>query len=186
MSLTLSQVNNLRDAAHHAYQCETTTSVPCELTLAQWALESGWGAHSPGNNCFGIKANPLSHQGAQLLYTYEYFTPGEAQVWLDRVQGRTAVIVDATVRPDGRLRYKCQDWFAKFTTLADCFIKRANIFTLPMYLPFFAKYERDRNLVSLVKSVGSRYATDPIYADKILEIASIPEVQAAIKEVRGL
>jgi flagellum-specific peptidoglycan hydrolase FlgJ len=30
--------------------------VPASVSLAQWALESGWGAHSPGNNPFGIKA----------------------------------------------------------------------------------------------------------------------------------
>lgn len=31
------------------------TGIPASVTLAQWALESGWGAHSPGNNPFGIK-----------------------------------------------------------------------------------------------------------------------------------
>lgn len=30
--------------------------VPASVSIAQWALESGWGAHAPGNNPFGIKA----------------------------------------------------------------------------------------------------------------------------------
>jgi len=43
---------------------------PAEITVAQWALESGWGASAPGNNCFGIKA----YHGcvAQTLPTLEY------------------------------------------------------------------------------------------------------------------
>jgi flagellum-specific peptidoglycan hydrolase FlgJ len=32
--------------------------IPASISLAQWALESGWGAHMPGNNPFGIKAMP--------------------------------------------------------------------------------------------------------------------------------
>ena len=32
--------------------------VPASVSIAQWALESGWGAHAPGNNPFGIKAMP--------------------------------------------------------------------------------------------------------------------------------
>ena len=32
--------------------------IPASVTLAQWALESGWGKHTPpgSNNPFGIKA----------------------------------------------------------------------------------------------------------------------------------
>ncbi len=32
--------------------------IPASVSAAQWALESGWGAHAPGNNPFGIKAMP--------------------------------------------------------------------------------------------------------------------------------
>jgi flagellum-specific peptidoglycan hydrolase FlgJ len=32
--------------------------VPASVSLAQWAIESAWGAHAPGNNPFGIKAMP--------------------------------------------------------------------------------------------------------------------------------
>lgn len=35
-----------------------TTGIPASVSLAQWALESGWGQHMPPgtNNCFGVKA----------------------------------------------------------------------------------------------------------------------------------
>ncbi len=179
--LTLAQLNNLRDAAKNAYQCELTTKVPCELTLSQWALESGWGAHSPGNNCFGIKGDTKS---GQLLYTYEFFTPDEFTIWVGRKQGRTGSIADATPRPDGRFRYFVEDWFATYATLALCFISRASLFKAGRYLPLYTKYLTDNNFVALVQGIAPIYATDPDYATQVLAIASIPQVQAAIKEVR--
>ncbi len=41
------------------------------LTIAQAALESGWGVHAPGNNLFGIKAHGWSG-ATQILKTEEY------------------------------------------------------------------------------------------------------------------
>ena len=32
--------------------------VPASVSIAQWAIESAWGAHSPRNNPFGIKHMP--------------------------------------------------------------------------------------------------------------------------------
>jgi flagellum-specific peptidoglycan hydrolase FlgJ len=43
--------------------------VPASVSLAQWALESGWGAHCPGNNPFGIKS--MATYGVQRLMTTE-------------------------------------------------------------------------------------------------------------------
>lgn len=43
--------------------------VPASISIAQYAIESGWGAHCPGNNPFGIKAMPT--YGVQRLMTTE-------------------------------------------------------------------------------------------------------------------
>jgi flagellum-specific peptidoglycan hydrolase FlgJ len=40
-----------------AQACQRATGIPASFTLAQAALESGWGARCPGNNLFGIKAD---------------------------------------------------------------------------------------------------------------------------------
>jgi flagellar protein FlgJ len=40
-----------------AQACHRATSVPASITIAQAALESGWGERAPGNNLFGIKAD---------------------------------------------------------------------------------------------------------------------------------
>jgi flagellum-specific peptidoglycan hydrolase FlgJ len=45
--------------------------VPASVSIAQWALESGWGAHSPGNNPFGIKKLP--GYNIQTLMTTEFY-----------------------------------------------------------------------------------------------------------------
>jgi len=45
--------------------------VPASVSIAQWILESGWGAHSPGNNCFGIKRLP--GYNIQTLMTTEFY-----------------------------------------------------------------------------------------------------------------
>ncbi|MFO0549951.1 MAG: glucosaminidase domain-containing protein [Polyangiaceae bacterium] len=44
------------DVIAYAQQSERETGVPASVTLAQWALESGWGKSSPNNNPFGMKA----------------------------------------------------------------------------------------------------------------------------------
>jgi len=181
--LTIPQLNNLRAAAGAARQCWLQTKIPMELILAQWALESGWGSHAPGNNCFGIKEYP-GCLGRQLLRTREYFTLEEKGKWLTAKEGRTADLEDATVTA-GRQRYICQDWFATFPSLAYCFMKRAGLFHLGDYRPFTQKYLIDLNFAALVQGVAPIYATDPNYAKEILSIVSMPELQAAIKEAQN-
>jgi flagellum-specific peptidoglycan hydrolase FlgJ len=43
--------------AQAAQNCQRKTGIPASFTLAQAALESGWGARAIGNNLFGIKAD---------------------------------------------------------------------------------------------------------------------------------
>ena len=182
--LTINQLNNLRDAATHAHSCELVSKVPSELIIPQWALESGWGAHSPGNNCFGIKEYQNCY-GRQLLYTREYFTDEELYVWLRSKQGRSAELENGDPDSNGRKRYKCRDYFATFQTLAHCFMKRAELFHTARYQPALNQYIQSQNFVVFVQAIAKDYATDPKYSDVILELASMPEVQAAIKENRG-
>jgi flagellum-specific peptidoglycan hydrolase FlgJ len=54
------------DVIAAAQAADRKWGVPAAVTLAQWALESGWGAHMPpgSNNPFGIKALP---RGASVL-----------------------------------------------------------------------------------------------------------------------
>ena len=48
-----------------------TTKIPASFTIAQAALESAWGAHCPGFNLFGIKADPSWHGPVTSQVTHE-------------------------------------------------------------------------------------------------------------------
>lgn len=79
--------------------------VPASISLAQWALESGWGAHAPGNNCFGIKALPG--------YDVQEFPTHE--------------VIKGHLVP-------CVQHFAKFADLAQAFACHAKLIaTAPVY-----------------------------------------------------
>lgn len=58
------------DAVLAAKAAQAETGIPASVQLAQWALESGWGVHQPGNNPFGIKAMP--GYTSEMLPTHEY------------------------------------------------------------------------------------------------------------------
>jgi len=54
-----------------AKACAARTKVPASVTVAQAALESSWGAHAPGMNLFGIKADPSWHGPVTMQPTHE-------------------------------------------------------------------------------------------------------------------
>lgn len=132
------------------------TGFPALLSVAQWAQESGWGLHSPGNNCFGIKYYPGAH-GLQWLQTAEYHNGkkvGEKQA------------------------------FATFPDLAACFRKHALlIIEKPVYHPAFDKFiTSNGNIEVLARSIAPIYATDPEYGNKICAIMLMPEVRDAVEK----
>jgi len=156
--LTPSQLQHLLSAAKAACACEVSTGLPAEITVAQWAIESGWGANSPGNNCFGIKAY-RGCSATQNLPTVEYI--------------------------DG-VRQNVTCTFASFDSLDACFEKHATLITQgPAYVAAWAKYQQDHDLVRLINGLSRVYATDPEYASKIVEIATMPEVRSAINHARA-
>jgi flagellar protein FlgJ len=155
--LTPSQLERLSAAAQSACLCEQTTGLPAEITLAQWALESAWGASAPGNNCFGIKAYPGCQ--VQCFPTHEV------------VEGESKTL---TLE------------FAAFDSLQACFEKHARLITCGApYACAWAHYCASKDLVTLVDEIARVYATDPGYAEKLREIISMREVQSAVKSVRS-
>lgn len=92
-----------------ARNSETKWRIPASVSIAQWALESGWGAHMPGNNPFGIKKLP--GYDTQVLWTAEY------------VQGR---------------KVRCSQYFAAFTSIDQAFDCHARLLaTSPYYTQAF-------------------------------------------------
>jgi flagellum-specific peptidoglycan hydrolase FlgJ len=144
-------------AAQSAVACEEATRVPAELTVAQWAVESGWGIHEPGNNCFGIKAYSGCY-GVQRLNTAEFINGVEKTV---------------------------QQEFATFPTLTDCFQKHAMLICEGRpYRAAWQEYETSKNITALVRGIAPIYATAPDYARTLLEVLAMPRVLEALAEIR--
>jgi flagellum-specific peptidoglycan hydrolase FlgJ len=114
--------------------------VPASVSLAQWALESGWGAHAPGNNPFGIKMMP--GYATQMLWTQEC------------VHGKTV---------------RCTQYFAAFSSTAEAFDCHARLLaTSPRYAEAMAALPRDH--AGFIARMAVHYATDPQYAAKLLAV----------------
>lgn len=113
--------------------------IPASISIAQWALESGWGAHSPGNNPFGIKG--MAGYDTQTLTTHE-FVHGHMQL--------------------------CKQVFTKFDDLAQAFDCHAKLLaTSSFYSPAMAMLP---DITAFASKMGARYATDPLYAAKMLAV----------------
>lgn len=118
-----------------------TTRIPASFTVAQGALESAWGAHAPGMNLFGIKADS-SWKG-----------PVTTQITHEVVNGQTITITAKFRAYD--------DWLGSITDHAQFLL------TNPRYQPAFA-YTTGALFAQAVAAAG--YATDPQYAAKIISI----------------
>jgi flagellum-specific peptidoglycan hydrolase FlgJ len=118
-----------------------STKIPASFTVAESALESGWGAHAPGFNLFGIKADP-SWTGPVTVQRTREFMSG---VW---------TFVDAKFRA-------YPDWLGSISDHAQFLL------TNPRYQPAFA-YASGILFAQAIAAAG--YATDPDYAQKIAEI----------------
>jgi hypothetical protein len=109
-------------------------SVPASVTLAQWAVESAWGAAMPpgSNNPFGIKA--LNDQPAVESQTREV------------LEGQSVTITAK---------------FRKFDTLADAFEQHGRLLaTAPVYAPAMQKKDDPEAFADALTGV---YGTDPQY-----------------------
>ena len=133
----------------HAVSAEQQTGIPASFILAQAALESGWGQRdikladgSPSYNLFGIKAN------------------GD---W----QGKVAE-VKTTEYMDGIPR-KVVAKFRAYDSPTEAFTDYANFLKQnPRYQSVLANADSAQSFAQGLQQAG--YATDPNYAQKLLQI----------------
>ncbi|UIY60088.1 glycoside hydrolase family 73 protein [Burkholderia cepacia] len=127
-----------------AQACAKRTGVPASVTVAQAALESSWGRRAPGMNLFGIKAD-ASWRG-----------PVTPQVTHEVVNGETVTIT---------ARFRAYDtWQGSIDDHA------AFLTGNPRYRPAFA-FKDGPSFARAIAKAG--YATDPLYADKLIAIMSM-------------
>jgi len=134
----LAFINLLLPAAQRIHR---DAGIPASFTLAQAALESGWGSRAPGNNLFGIKAD-RSWKGKTVdVPTHEY------------VAGKRVNIVAK---------------FRAYATLDDCIADRAKFFKVnPRYAACFQEVTGEAWARAAQKA---GYATDPKYAENLIAV----------------
>lgn len=130
------------DVIAAAQAADRKWAIPASVSLAQWAIESGWGAHSPGNNPFGMKPRAGMDDPCQMLMTTEY--------------------------SKARGYYKEPQPFRLFPSIAAAFDAHAQLLaTAPVYANAKAKLP---DVKAFVEALAVHYATDPLYAHKVLAV----------------
>ena len=172
----------LEEVARIAVSLETETGCPARLMIAQWALESQWGAKPVGHaGYFGVK-RAARHTEFCIVTTHEVFTPAQLASWNRQHADRPARVVET--RPDGRVRVELDDEFADYDSLEASCADYAWLITQGQpYQKAWQQYQSDKNLDALIGSVARTYATAPRYAAMAEEIAAQSNVAQALSGV---
>jgi flagellum-specific peptidoglycan hydrolase FlgJ len=113
--------------------------IPASVSIAQWRIESGNGAHSPGNNPFGMKPRKGKNDPQQMLGTTEWSKE--------------------------RGYYKVPQPFRKFESIEAAFEAHAELIaTAKVYADAMNALP---NVKEFIYRMAKRYATDPLYASKL-------------------
>lgn len=128
------------DVVAAAQAAQRHTGVPASVSIAQWALESGWGAALTGDfNGFGIKARP--GEPFKNCWTHEV------------VHGQRIKVIDA---------------FRSFASQTDAFERHAELIAnAPIYADAMRCLPVED---AFIGAMAHHYATDPAYAGKLLEL----------------
>ena len=145
----------------YAQDSEAYTGISSVFTLAQAALESGWGEKAIGNNFFGVKANrttPMNKK--QLITTKEVLKTNSAYF---------PEIFSIKRRADGKYDYVVKDWFRKYDTPEECFTDHANFFFENKKYSKALEYSSDP--YKFAKEIAKAgYATAPNYAEVLVSV----------------
>jgi flagellar protein FlgJ len=152
-----------------ALTTENKYRIAATFTLAQAALESGWGAHAPGLNFFGIKASAATPaQDKQLLRTTEVFADAKQG-------GRFPQVISITKRDDGKYLYTVMDWFRKYATAEESFNDHAQFFfDNKRYAAALEVRDDAREFAKAIAKAG--YATATNYAQTLIQMIDSIEI----------
>lgn len=150
----------LAEVANIAVRLEAETGVPARMLIAQWAIESRWGAKPVGNfNVFGVK-RAKRHTQFCAVETREV------------IEGK-------------EVKRVCE--FADYDSLdAACSDYAWLIAHGAPYRAAWRQYQQTRDVGQLITSVARVYATDPNYARLANQIAAQTNIAAAIEVARAV
>jgi len=148
----------LAEVARIAVRLEAETGCPAQLLIAQWALESQWGAAPAGvANYFGIK-KASRHEKCCTVLTHEVIAGKRVEQNLEFADYDS-------------LEASCRDYAWLITHGAP-------------YRAAWERYQRNRDLRALIAAVAGTYATDPNYKALATTIAGQANVATAINTAR--
>jgi flagellum-specific peptidoglycan hydrolase FlgJ len=148
----------LTEVAAIAVALETKTGCPAPMMIAQWAVESHWGAEPVGkSNYFGIKANCRAPESciSKTTEVVDGKTVGESLPFADY----------------DSLEASCEDYTVLITQGQP-------------YSDAWASYRETGDLNALIVAVAAKYATSTQYASLVSLIARQQNVARAIADAR--
>lgn len=117
--------------AASAAALENKDGIPALFTLAQGALESGWGEKAIDNALFGIKAGASWTGKKQLVTTTEYFPD-------DKHGDKFPEVISITKVADNKYKYVVKDYFRDYDTVEEGLADHsAFLITNKRYAPAF-------------------------------------------------
>lgn len=147
--------------AASAVALENKDGIPALFTLAQGALESGWGEKAIGNALFGIKAGKNWKGKKQLVTTTEYFDS-------DTHRDDFPEVISVTKTDKGKYKYIVKDWFRDYDTVEEGLADHsAFLITNKRYAGAF-NTETPEDFARAVAAAG--YATAAGYADTLIAV----------------
>ncbi|WP_454988640.1 glycoside hydrolase family 73 protein [Capnocytophaga sputigena] len=151
-----------------ALETERKTGISHLFTLAQAALESGWGKNVPGNMFFGVKAGKdTPSEKKQLLTTTEILSS-------PNLKHLFPLVISVKMLSSGKYKYEVKDWFRKYDTPEECFTDHAQFFFRNKRYAKALEVKADPyKFAEEVAKAG--YATAPDYANSLKKIIKMLE-----------
>lgn len=155
-----------------ALESKKKTGISHLFTLAQAALESGWGERGVGNNFFGIKVpknivSSTPDNKKQLFKTTEVLNAPNLGYKFPQVMSIYQL-------PSGKYKYEVKDWFRKYDTPEECFTDHAQFFFRnKRYAKALLVKADPYKFAEEVAKAG--YATAPDYANSLKKVIKMLE-----------
>lgn len=150
----------------YASLIEKEFRVPALFTIAQSALETGWGKKAPANNMFGVKANKTWTGQKVLVETDEYHPTADIQY---------PEIISIEYIPALKLyKYRVKDWFRAYDSPLNSFFDRTQFLLKKRYEKAFL-YNDPYNFAREIAAAGYATATNyyPMLASIIFKLDAI-------------
>lgn len=151
-----------------AKESEQKTGISAVFTLAQAAIESGWGKHAPGNMFFGVKDTDGLNGNEQKILTTEYSLKSNLKP-KDLGLTEFVKVEPVTIKGIKRFKYVGHAYFRKYNTPAESFTDHVQFFNENKRYNLALKVKSDP--VAFAEAIAKAgYATGPTYADLLKSV----------------